>query len=47
MLMKTVLIEKQAFLNEINILASYYAGMVGKKLMRENQGDSSHTVLFS
>jgi hypothetical protein len=47
MLMKTVLLEKQAFLNEINILASYYAGMVGKKLMRENQCHSSHTVLFS
>jgi hypothetical protein len=45
--MKTVLLEKQAFFNEIDILASYYAGMVGIKLMRENQCYNSHTVLFS
>ena len=46
LLMKTVVLEKQAFFNEINSLACYDAGMVGKKLMRENQGYSSHTVLF-
>jgi hypothetical protein len=45
--MKTVLLEKQAFFNEINSLAFYYARMVGKKLMRENQGNSGHTALFS
>jgi hypothetical protein len=28
--MKTVLLEKQAFFNEKKILASYYAGIVGK-----------------
>jgi hypothetical protein len=45
--MKTVVLEKQAFFKEINSLASYDAGMVGKMLMRENKCHSSHTVLFS
>jgi hypothetical protein len=45
--MKTLLLEKQAFLNEINNLSFYYAGMVGKKLMRENQCHSNHALLFS
>jgi hypothetical protein len=47
MLMKTVQLEKKAFFNEINRLIFYNTGVVGKKLMRENQGNSGHSVLYS